>query len=199
MKQFIAILLLFAASISMASCVELKAGNAFFDLGDGYKASFVLPDIGTSYVLDYAYADRVAVIDVLKSKAYGFTVSSSGINLASVTMDVYSSPQFEFVPKAHTEDSAAPDTVGPRVITPKTINGAPGYVGYDLQVGTTGTDTSNAMTGYFKYFPGAWKESNDLKSIFEVYGETSGLPASAQSLQVLNSLVDSIKISGPGI
>ena len=38
-----------------------------------------------------------------------------------------------------------------------------------------------------------------LKGIFEVAGETSGLPASAQSLQVFNSKVNSIKISGPSI
>ncbi len=38
--------MLFAVSISIAACEELKAGNANFDLGDGYKASFVLPDIG---------------------------------------------------------------------------------------------------------------------------------------------------------
>jgi len=43
MKRWIMILLLFAASSSGAVCAELHAGNAKFDLGDGYIASFVLP------------------------------------------------------------------------------------------------------------------------------------------------------------
>ncbi len=47
--------MLFAVSISIAACEELKAGNANFDLGDGYKASFVLPDIGKPYVVEDAY------------------------------------------------------------------------------------------------------------------------------------------------
>ncbi|MCX6013473.1 MAG: hypothetical protein NTV30_08735 [Chloroflexi bacterium] len=92
-----------------------------------------------------------------------------------------------------------PDTMGPQFIIPKTISGSPGYVGYILQIGATGTDTSNAMGGFFKFFPGAREESGDLKGIFEVSGETSGLSATAQSLQVFNSIAGSIKISGPGI
>lgn len=204
MKQWIVILLLFAADTSIAECEELNAGNAIFDLGDGYKASFVLPDIGTYYVLDYAYADGITENELLKYKAYGFTISSSdGIDLASMTMNVFSSPQFQPIPKARTEDSALPDAMGPRIIVPKTISGSPGYIGYDLQVGATGTDTSNAMTGFFRCFPGARKVSDslgeNLESRIEVYGEVGEFPASAQSLKVFNSMADSIKISGPGI
>ena len=50
MRQWIAIIVLFVASASIAVCSEMEAGNATFDLGDGYKSSFVLPDIGTEYV-----------------------------------------------------------------------------------------------------------------------------------------------------
>lgn len=197
MKQWIVILLLFAASTSIVACVELKAGNANVDLGDGYKASFVLPDIGKSYVVEDAYAAGTNENKLFKP--YGIEISSDGIYLASMKMYVYSSPQFQYVPEAGTEDSLVPDTMGPRVTIPKTISGSLGYVGYDLQIGATGTDTSNAMTGFFRCFPGAWKESDGLKSIVEVSGETSGFPASAQSLQVFNSMADSIKISGPSI
>ncbi|MHC1688019.1 MAG: hypothetical protein AB9879_09970 [Methanothrix sp.] len=198
-----ALLLVFFAvvvtGISITSCEELKAGNANFDLGDGYKASFVLPDIGKPYVLDYAYANGVAKNDLLKFKAYGFVISSEGTDLTTVTMNAWSDPQIEYLPSAHTEPSAVPGTMGPRVIIPKTISESLGYVGYDLPVGATGTDTSNSIGGFFKYYPGAWKESNDLKGLFEVYGETSGLPAPVESLNVLNSLMNSIRISGPGI
>lgn len=197
MKQWITVLLLFAASISFAACEVLEAGNAKFDLGDGYEASFVLPDIGTQYVLDYVYVDGIAKNELFN--AYGFTISSDDIDLASLKMTVWASPQFQYIPPAGTEDSLVPDTLGPRIITPKTISGAPGYVGYDLQVGATGTDTSNALTGFFRCFPGAYNESGKLKGKIEVVGETGEFPASARSLQVFNSLVDSIKITGPGI
>jgi hypothetical protein len=197
MKQWIVILLLLAASTSITACEELKAGNANVDLGDGYKASFVLPDIGKPYVVEDAYAEGTTGNEIFKP--YGFIISSDGDDLAQVTMYVYSSPQSIYVPEASIKKSAAPDAMGPEVRTPKTISSAPGYVGYILQIGATGTDTSNAMGGFFRCFPGARKESGDLKGIFEVSGETSGLSASAQSLQVFNSMVDSIKISGPGI
>jgi hypothetical protein len=197
MKQWILILLLFAANTSIAACEELNAGNAIFDLGDGYKASFVLPDIGKSYMVEDAYT--ASTNDNNLFKPYGFTISSDGIDLASLKMYVYSSPQFQIVLDEGIEKSTLPDLMGPRVITPKTISGSPGYVGYDLQVGATGTDTSNAMTGFFRFFPGAKNESDGLKSIFEVSGETGEFPASAKSLKVFNSMADSIKISGPGI
>jgi len=189
--------MLFAVSVSTAACVEQEAGNAKFDLGDGYEASFVLPDIGTPYVLDYAYVDGIAKNELFN--AYGFTISSADIDLASLKMTVWAGPQFQYIPLAGTEDSLVPDTLGPRIITPKTISDALGYVGYDLQVGATGTDTSNAITGFFRCFPGAYKESDDLKGNIEVVGETGEFPASARSLQVFNSLVDSIKITGPEI
>ena len=196
MKQWIVILLLFAASTSIAACVELNAGNAFFDLGDGYKASFVLPDIGTPYVLDYAYTGGIAENVLFKS--YGFTISSNGADLASLKIDVWVNPQSQYVREAGRRDSLIPD-IGPEVIIPKTISSSPGYVGYILQIGATGTDTSNAMGGFFTCFPDAREVSGDLKGVIEVKGETSGLQASAQSLKVFNSMVDSIKISGPGI
>lgn len=185
--------MLFATSTSIAACVELNAGNANIDLGDGHKASFVLPDIGMPYVID-AYP-----IGNLMGKSYGFSIYAEEEELAKVSMYVYSSPQQSPIPKARTEDPVMPDIMGPRVYTPKTIDGAIGYVGYDLQKGASSLDTSNAMTGFFRYFPGARKVSDSLESTIEVSGEAGGFPSSVQSLQVFNSLVDSIKISGPGI
>jgi hypothetical protein len=197
MKQWIVILLLFAVSTSIAACVELKAGNANIDLGDGYKASFVLPDIEKPYVVEDAYTAGTSGNTLFKP--YGFSISSEGVYLASMKMYVYSSPQFQYVREAGLEKSPMPDIEGPQVITPKTISGSPGYVGYILPIGATGTDTGKVMAGFFKCFPGAQEVSGDLKGIIEVSGETSGLQASAQSLLVFNSLLDSIKISGPGI
>lgn len=82
------------------------------------RVPVVLPDIGTQYVLDYAYAEGIAENELLNYKAYGFTVSSDGIDLASVTMNVFSSPQFQPMPEARTEDPVVLDTRGPRIITP---------------------------------------------------------------------------------
>lgn len=195
MKQWIVILLLFAASTSIAACVELPGGNAKFDLGDGYKASFVLPDIGKPYDVEiYPHGDVNGIF-----KSYGFSISSEGKELAKASMYVYPSPQIQYVREAGLKNSPMPDIEGPQVITPKTISGSPGYVGFILPIGATGTDTSKVVGGFFKCFPGAQEVSGDLKGIIEVSGETSGLQASAQSLEVFNSMVDSIKISGPGI
>jgi hypothetical protein len=196
MKQWIMILLLFAASISIAASVELNAGNANIDLGDGYKASFELPDIGTPYVVEDAYTAHTNTGLFIP---YGFTISSDGIELASMKMYVYSSPQLYPAPKASTEASTIPEFWGPRIIAPKTISGAPGYVGHDLQKGALETDTSNVLTGFFRCYPGASMVSGDLKGTVEVSGETSGISPSAQSLEVFNSMVESIRISGPGI
>ena len=107
------------------------------------------------------------------------------------------------VPKARTDPSIMPEIMGQRIVTPKTISGVPGYVGYDQNKDASGTDTSNAVTGFFRFFPGARKVSDamgeSLESTIEVSGETGESLASAQSLQVFNSLADSIKISGPSI
>jgi hypothetical protein len=196
MKQYIIIILLLVGIISTATCAEQRIAKSNFDLGDGYKATFKLPDI--SYVLDYAYTEQIAENPLCK--AYGFTVSSSeGKLLATVTMYAYLETQPQYLPKAGIEDSALSGTMGPRIITHKIISGAPGYIGYDLPVDATGTDTSNAMTGFFKCFPGASEGSNGLESLFEISGETSEFPASDESLQVLNELADSITISGRGI
>jgi hypothetical protein len=58
-------------------------------------------------------------------------------------------------------------------------------------MGASGTDTSNAIKSFFRCFPGTGKMSDaigeSLKGIFEFAAETSGLPASAQSLRVFNS------------
>lgn len=183
--------MVFAASISIAACEELET-----DLGDGYKASFMLPDIGKPYTVE-VYDENTNENPLFKP--YGFEISSEGSYLAHVEMHVYSSPQPQYIMPAGTEDSLVPDQVGPRIITHKTINGASGYVAYDLQVGATGTDTSNAMAGFFGCFPGAIEDSNGLKGMIEISGQTGKTPASAESLQVFNSLVDSIKITGPGI
>jgi hypothetical protein len=137
MKQCIVILMLFAASISTVASMDFEAGNATFDLGDGYEASFMLPDIGKSYTVEDAYAESTT--DNSLFEPYGFTISADGIELASLTMYVYSSPQLYPVPKASVEPSVLPETMGPRVTTPKTISGVTGYVGYDLQVGADDT------------------------------------------------------------
>lgn len=200
MKQWIAILLLFAASTSIAACEELKAGKANIDLGDGYKASFVLPDIGKPFNVE-VYPPSIN--DIMKQKSYGFSISSDGKELAKASMYVYHSMQSNPVPKARTDPSIMPEIMGQRIVKPKTISDVLGYVGYDQNKDASGTDTSNAVTGFFRFFPGARKVSDAngerLESTIEVSGETGEAPASAQSLQVFNSLADSIEISGPSI
>jgi hypothetical protein len=194
MKQWIVILLLFAASISIAACVELEVGNANIDMGDGYNAQFVPYDVEVY---------PPSVNDIMKLKSYGFSISSDGKELAKASMYVYPSMQSNPVPKASTDPSIMPEIMGQRIITPQTISDALGYVGYDQNKDALGTDTSNAVTGFFRFFPGARKVSDtmgeSLESTIEVSGETGEAPASTQSLQVFNSLLNSIKISGPSI
>lgn len=198
--KWIAILLLCSTCISIAVCEELKAGKATVDLGDGYKASFVLPDIGKSYQVEGLYKEGTSGEMVLGMyKPYGIMISSDGNDPVHLQMSVYTSPQFLFLPEAGIQKSPVPDEIGPRITTPRTISGAQGYTGYDLKPGATGTDTSDAMGGFFKFYPNAYLDSGDLKGLIEVYVETGDSPASPQALQVLESMLDSIKISGPGI
>ncbi len=204
MKQWLVMLLFFVASTSNGACVEQEAGEAKFDLGDGYEATFVLPDIGKLYDVEVS---QFSLNDILNSKSGNIWISSNDTELSEVSMSIYPSPLLNPVPKASTEpESPASKSVGlgTRVKNPKTISGAPGYVGYDLPIGAIGTDTGNAITGFFRCFPGARKVSNalggeNLESSIEIAGESGGFPSSAQSLQVFNSLVDSLEITGPGI
>jgi hypothetical protein len=189
-------LLLPLAFSAPAACEELEAGNASFDMGDGYTASFMFPDIGKPCTVQDAYDENISENPLFKP--YGFTISSEDSYLVLVEMYVYPSPQPQYIPQAGTEDSLVPDQVGPRITKHKTISDAPGYVSYDLQVDATGTDTSNAMAAFFRCFPGA-TDSDGMKGMIEISGQTGENPASAQSLQVFNSLVDSIQITGPGI
>jgi hypothetical protein len=195
--QLIIIILLCSAGIPLTVCEELKSGNATIDLGDGYSASFVLPDIGKSYIVENAHIRGRSENESFKP--YGFTISSCGIMLVDVGMYVYSNPQLISIPEAGINDSVLPGVTGPRVIIPRNISYAPGYVGYDLQINATELNARNPMAGFFLCYPGSWKELNDFKGIVEVIGETSVFPASDDSMKVFNFLVESIKISGPGI
>jgi hypothetical protein len=91
MKQWITVLMLFAASSSIAACEELEE-----DLGDGYKAEFVLQDIGKPYNVE-VYSPGIN--EFMKQTTYGFSISSDGKELVTTSMYVYQSPQSNPVPK----------------------------------------------------------------------------------------------------
>jgi len=194
------LIFLSAAGTSEEILKNVKPGAVTLDLGDRYEVSFRLPDIENAYNVE---AYPVGTSDILKLKSYGFSISVGDEELAKMSMYVYSSPMLNPVPKASTEGSVMPEIMGPRIIMPKTIDNAVGFIGYDLQKGATGTNTDNAITGFFSYYPGARKVSDalgdSLECLIEISGETGGFPASSQSLQVFNSIVNSIHLSGPGL
>jgi hypothetical protein len=108
MKQWIMAILLFAVSTSIAVCEELQSGNANINLGDGYKAQFVLPNIGKPYNVEIdPYGDVGGIF-----KSYGFSISSDGNELVKASLNVHTSPQLNPVPKARTEPSAMPELMG---------------------------------------------------------------------------------------
>jgi hypothetical protein len=178
---------------------NVNPGTTNLDLGDGYKASLKLPDIGALYEIEIY---QVNTNDILKNMTYGFSISAESKELAKASIYVFQTTQSYPTPKSRQEDSIMPEIMGPRIVTAKTIDNSPGFVGYDLNKGET-TDTNNAADGFFHYYPRTRRVSDvlgtSLEGKIEVTGESGGFPSSAQSRQVFNSIVDSIHISGPGI
>lgn len=187
MKQLIEVLLLCAVSISIAAASEeMKPGKEAVGFGDGYVAEFVLPDIGKSYQLEASY-DNGEPINSFSILADGKQLISFYMQRIRGRITGLDGGVFEY------------SVLGPMIIMPKTISDAPGRVVIDLKAGKTALNTSNIELAYFQFYPGAKKESDGWKDGNFVEVSTESPHPSPQALQVLESMLESIKVSGPGI
>ncbi len=89
--------------------------------------------------------------------------------------------------------------MGVRDVTPMTIDGSMGYVGYDWKTGDPATDTKNAIDAFFHYFPGARMTSDGIESYVDVTVESNMFDKYPRSLPVFQSLLNTLKIKGPAI
>jgi hypothetical protein len=177
---------------------NVPPGKADLDLGNGYKASFELPGAENAYDLEVIEPTQLDFL--VKGTRYEFYVYPAGKEdpITKLFLYVYSAPWRDPIPKYDRMDPTGSD-IGPQVRMPQTIDGARGYVGYDWLADDPGTDPSKAMWMFFTYYPHAWEEDGSLMSNIVIKGESAYVKDYPNSLQVIQSIVDSIHITGPGI
>jgi hypothetical protein len=183
MKQLIVILLLFAASISTAACVELKAGNVNIDFGDGYKASFTLPNTVSAY--DIKTDTQYHVVSV--------NAADNEDTFLEIQLTVASQSYPHSIPAAGRSDSGL-------TYLPRSIDGATGCVIYAYPENNPGTNPDEANGAVFKYYPGATApkataDGIEVEGIYEVYADTLG-SSGPTTISVFDSILNSIHVTG---
>lgn len=189
---FVALLII---GVSQGTLLQnAKPGKLNVDLGDGYKASFTLPTAASSYDVetDSSYSD------ILKFTNYNIYISEAGSDkdFLDITLRVFSEPQLDYIPKEAAGRTEI-EGMGPEVRTPRSIDGANGYVFYGYPVGNAGTNTNEADGAAFHYYPKAIAEGDDLKGIYEVLADThSAALTDPRAITVFQSILDSIHVAG---
>lgn len=162
----------------------MKPGNVNIDLGDGYKASFNLPDTVSAYDI------------VTEPEYHQVSISASGSEdtIIEITLEVGSQRFPHSIPAAGRSGSGL-------TYAPRSIDGAPGCVVYSYPEGNPGTNPDEAGGAAFRYYPGATapKEgldgSTEVDSAYEVYADTMGSSGST-TISVFDSVLDSIHVTG---
>lgn len=203
MRLKIVLFIALVTLIPLATCDQtlksVKPGPVALDLGDDYKASFMLGDSEKSYDI---LVSTPSTSDLLKTRYYGFQVFPAGVDeyLVKTTMIIQPSAIPWPAPKARREpDNAVGGIMGVRDVTPMTIDGSMGYVGYDWKTGDPATDTKNAIDAFFHYFPGARMTSEGIESYVDVTVKSNMFDKYPRSLPVFQSLLNTLKIKGPAI
>lgn len=162
---------------------DVKPGEINVDLGDGYKASFTLPNAVSAY-------------DIKTDLEYhSASVSASGSedSFIEITLWVESQRFPHSIPAAGRSGSGL-------TYAPRSIDGAPGCVIYSYPEGNPGTtDESNGAA--FRYYPDAISlkampdGSTEVESIYEVYADTLG-SSGPTTISIFYSILDSIHVTG---
>lgn len=190
---FVALLILSGMSQGVL-LKNLKPGNVNVDLGDGYKASFNLPNAVNAYDVetDSSYTD------ILKFTNYNAYIREVGSDkdFLVVTLRVFSEPQLDYIPKQAAGRSEI-EGMGPEDMIPRSIDGANGYVFYGYPKGNAGTNTNEANGAAFHYYPKAIFDGDELKGIYEVLADTYGAAyTDPRTIPVFQSILDSIHVTG---
>ena len=121
---------------------NVNPGKMNVDLGDGYKASFTLPNTGSAYDVETVSSYS----DILKSHSYEVYVNAAGSNdsFLMVRLLVESESTPYFIPKAGRGTDLKIPGVGPSVNIPQSIDGFDGYVYYSYPEGNPATNTNEA-------------------------------------------------------
>jgi hypothetical protein len=196
----IALLVALIFLVHLAACEQtlksVKPGPVTIDLGDGYTASFTLENTEKTYDI---FVSTPSTSDILKTRYYGFQIFPDGgdDDLVEATMIISLSAQPWPMPKSRREpDNAIMGIMGIREVTPMTIDGSIGYVGYDWKTGDPATDTKDAINAFFHYFPGAQKISDGIESYIYVTVETNMFDKYPRSLPVFQALLNTLQIKG---
>jgi hypothetical protein len=192
MSIFVALLIV---GVSQGTLLQnVKPGNVNIDLGDGYKASFNLPNAAKAYDVetDSGYSD------ILKFTDYNIYIREAGSDedFLSVVLRVFSEPQLDYITKEASGRTEI-EGIGTEVRIPRSIDGANGYVFYGYPEGNAGTNINEANGAAFHYYPKAIVDGDDLKSIYEVLADTYGAALTdPRAITVFQSILDSIHVSG---
>ena len=204
MRLVIPISLMLLVVLSPALCTQImngvKPGSATVDLGDGYKASFILGNSEEAYDID-VWEPSVTNARMGSYTTYTFQISPVGDteNSTVARVDLV-------VPRdSITIDMPEAKTVADCLIeVPATIDDSIGYVLYDVPlfdpaIGINNTAAINNATDVsFHYFPGARKNGEGL----EVYADIHvwhQLGNSTRYLPIFQALLDTLHVNGPSI
>lgn len=162
---------------------DIKPGKVNVDLGDGYKASFILPNAVSAY-------------DIKTEPEYhSASVSASGSedSFIEITLWVESQPFPHSIPAAGSGSGLT--------YVPRAIDKASGCVIYDYPEGNPGTNPDESDGAAFRYYPGATSlkakpdGSTEVEGIYEVYADTLG-SSGPTTISVFDSILNSIHVTG---
>jgi hypothetical protein len=189
----VALIVLIPSVACEQSSESIKSGPVTINLGDGYTASFVLGSSENAYDIIPGTPSTS-----FGNKYFGFQIYPAGSDkedLVEATMIISPSAQSWPTPTARREpDNSVGGILGVREVTPMTIDGSMGYVGYDWMTGNPATDINEAMGAFLHYFPRAQKTSDGIASYFDVTVETGN--NYSQSLPVFQDLLNTLQIKG---
>ena len=185
MKRLILLLvaLLVVGAAEGALQKDIKPGKVNVDLGNGYKVSFTLPKIVSSY--DLKTDPQYHVVSV--------NAANSEDTFLEIQLTVTSQTYPHSIPAAGRSNSGF-------TYVPRSIDGANGCVIYAYPEGNPGTNPDEANGAVFKYYPGATApkatpDGTEVEGIYEVYADTLG-SSGQKTISVFDSILNSIHVTG---
>jgi hypothetical protein len=185
MKRLILLLvaLLVVGTAEGALLKDIKPGKVNVDLGDGYKASFTLPNTVSAY--DIKTDSQYHVVSV--------NAAGSEDSFLEIQLTVASQPYPHSIPATGRSSSGLK-------YLPMSIDGANGCVIYAYSEDNPGTNPDEANGAVFKYYPGATApkatpDGTEVEGIYEVYADTLG-SSGPTTISVFDSILNSIHVTG---
>ena len=162
---------------------DITPGKVNVDLGDGYKASFTLPNTVRAY--DIKTDSQYHVVSV--------NAADNEDSFLEIQLTVTSQSYPHSIPAAGRSGSGL-------TYVPRSIDGATGYVIYGYPKDYSGTNPEEADGAVFKYYPGAKTpkaipDGTEVEGLYEVYADTLG-SSGPTTISVFNTILNSIHVTG---